>query len=84
LFINEISQYIKSIKIKDQEINLLSLSISERTSIIESLSGTVVSGIIETIDKSFGKQITKIVTLQKEIDGEVYKGQIELNANIFT
>jgi hypothetical protein len=83
LFINEISQYIKSIKIKDQEINLLSLLISERISIVESLSGTVISGIIETIDKSFGKQITKIVTLEKEIEGEVYKGQIELNANIF-
>lgn len=83
LFINEITQYVKSIKIKDQEINLLTLSISERTAIVESLSGTVVSGIIATIDKSFGKQITKIVTLEKEIDGEVYKGQIELNANIF-
>lgn len=83
LFINEISQYIKSVKIKDQEISLLTLSISERTAIVESLSGTVVSGIISTIDKSFGKQISKIVTVEKEIDGEVYKGQIELNANIF-
>lgn len=83
LFISEITQYIKSIKIKDQEINLLSLSIAERTSIVESLSGTVVSGIIETIDKSFGRQISKILTLEKEIEGEVYKGQIELNANIF-
>jgi hypothetical protein len=83
LFISEISQYIKSIKIKDQELSLLSLSIADRTAIVESLSGTVISGIIETIDKSFGKQITKIITLEKEIEGEVYKGQIELNANIF-
>jgi hypothetical protein len=83
LFINEISQYIKIIKIKEHEINFLALPISERNAIVESLPGTIVSGIIENIDKNFGKQISKIISLEKEINGEVYKGQIELNANIF-
>ena len=84
LFISEITQYIKTLKIKEQEIDFLSLNISERLSIVESLSTNIISKIIEKIDESFGKQINEILTIEKEIDGEKYSGKIELNANLFT
>lgn len=84
LFMNEISQYIKSIKIKEQEVNLLTLPVSERISIIESFSISIISQLIEKIDSSFGKQINKIISIEEEIDGEKYSGKIELNAGLFT
>lgn len=84
LFISEITQYIKVLKIKEQEIDFLSLPISERLAIVESLSTNIISKIIEKIDESFGKQINEILTIEKEIDGEKYIGKIELNANLFT
>ena len=84
LFISEITQYIKILKIKEQEINFLTLPINERWTIVESLSTNIISKIIEKIDESFGKQINEILTIEKEIDGEKYSGKIELNANLFT
>jgi hypothetical protein len=84
LFISEITQYIKVLKIKEQEINFLSLPISERLAIVETLSTNIISKIIEKIDESFGKQINEILKIEKEIDGEKYIGKIELNANLFT
>lgn len=84
LFISEITQYIKVLKIKDQEINFLTLPIGERWAIVESLSTNIISKIIEKIDESFGKQINEILTIEKEIDGEKYSGKLELNSSLFT
>lgn len=84
LFIAEISQYVKTLKIKDQEIDFLSLPINERWSIIESLSTNVISKIIEKIDENFGKHVNEVLSIEKEIDGEKYSGKIELNASLFS
>jgi hypothetical protein len=83
LFIQELAQYIKMVKIKDTEINFISLPVQDRISIVESLSGQVISAIITKIDEVFGNKISKVLKVEREIDGKTYTGQIEMNASIF-
>lgn len=84
LFLNEITQYIKYLKIKDQEINFITLSVPERLSIVESLSSSVISAILSETENLFMNKANKILEVEKEIDGEVYKGQIQINPSLFT
>lgn len=84
LFIQELAQYVKTIRIKDQVFNLHAVSVSDRISIVEGLSGSLITKIIQKIDEIFGKQINRILKVEKEIDGEKYKGSIEMNTSIFT
>lgn len=84
LFIHEISQYVKSIKISDSEINMRNLSVEDRTNIMENLSSNIIAKIIEKIDDVFGKQINKLLSIEKEIDGTKYKGAVQINSTLFS
>lgn len=83
LFIHEITQYVKSIKISDNEINMRSISVEDRTNIMENLSSSLISQIIEKIDEKFGKQINQLISVEKEIDGSKYKGTVQINSSLF-
>lgn len=83
LFIHEIAQYIKTIKISDKEINFYSMSVQDRLNILDNLPSSIISNIIEKIDEYFGKYINKLITIEKEINSQKYKGTIQINASIF-
>lgn len=84
LFIHEISQYVKDIKISDAEINMRNLSVEDRTRIMENLPSNIITKIIEKIDDVFGKQINKLLSVEKEIDGTKYKGAVQINSTLFS
>lgn len=85
LFINEIVQYIKTIKIGERLINVLDLSIDHRLKLFESLSGNVVSEIIGTIDQKLGSQIREALTVRFiEDSSEEYIGKIDVDLSILT
>lgn len=84
LFIHEISQYVRTLKINDKEIDMRTLSVENRVDIIENLSGSIIALIIHKIDDVFGKQINSIINVEKQIEGEMYKGTIKLDSSLFS
>jgi Mg/Co/Ni transporter MgtE len=84
LFIHEVAQYVKNIKISDKEINMRSLSVEDRTNIMENLSSNIIAQIIEKIDDVFGKQINKLISVEKDFDGTKYRGTIQINSTLFS
>jgi hypothetical protein len=83
LFIQELTQYIKTLKIGEQIIDFLSLSVADRLRIMETLPGEIVTKIINKIDKVFGKQLIDLLTVSKLIDDKVYTGTIKTDPSIF-
>ena len=83
LFIQELTQYIKNIKINEQIIDFLTLSVADRLRIMETLPGGIVTKIINKIDKVFGKQLTDFLTVSKLIDDKVYTGTVKIDPGIF-
>lgn len=84
IFIQELAIYVKSIKIKEQNIDMHKLSIADRISVVENLPTSCLVKTMEKIDSYFGKQINEIVSIEKEIDNEKYSGDIPINASLFT
>jgi len=84
MFIYYLSQFIKFIKIGDVQLNLSARTVQERISIVETLPSNIINKIIEKIDSAFGQQINKILLVEKEIDGEPYKGTIEISPSLFS
>jgi hypothetical protein len=84
IFIQELGIYVKSIKIKDTVIDMNKLIVADRISVVENLPTTALVKIIEKIDSYFGKQITDILKVEKEVDDEKYSGDIPINATLFT
>jgi hypothetical protein len=84
MFMYYLAQFIKFIKIGDVTINLAARTVQERINIIEPLPSTIINKVIEKIDEEFGQQINKILTVEKNIDGEGYRGLIEISPALFS
>jgi hypothetical protein len=85
LFIGEIVQYIKSVKIGEQLVDFMNLSTENRIKIFESLSGPVVSEVMENIDKKLGNQIRDTLTVRfKNNSISYYIAKIDLDISILT
>lgn len=67
LFINNMTQYIKSISIGDNIISVNNKKVEERLAITESLPSVITTSIINAIDKNYGKQLINIATYEGEI-----------------
>lgn len=83
MFVNTLAQYVKHIKIGDNEIDLQSKKVVDRLAVVESLSMNASNKIIEKLDTFFGKQMNKITSVEETIDGETYTGNIELSPILF-
>lgn len=83
MMINWISQYIKKIQIGEQEIDLVGRKISDRTDIFETLSAKAFKEIVDKIDNSFAKQLSKITGVSEVIDEIEYTGTIEITPALF-
>lgn len=81
MFINTIAQYIKAIEIDGKTVDLTSKKVLDRIAIVETVLRTAT--IMDAIDASFGKQMTDILTLNQEIDGEKYIGRIQISPSLF-
>ena len=84
MFIYYLAQFIKNITIGENNINLISRPIKERLSIVENLTGNIINKIIEKIDSDFGQQMNNIMKVEQTIDGELFKGIIEINPMLFS
>ena len=84
LFIQELAQYVTHIKINEQEINLLALKVEERLAVVESLSSSIITQIIEKIDAVFGKQINDLLRVTTTENGDKLEGAIAINPTLFT
>lgn len=84
IFIQELAVYVKSIKIKEQVIDMHKLTIVDRISVVENLPTSCLIKMMEKIDSYFGKQINEIIGIEKEVDNEKYSGDIPINASLFT
>ncbi len=81
MFMNNVAQYVKSVKIKDNVVNLVKMPVAERLAIVNNLPGT--KDIFLSIDNKFGKtlqKITKISIVQDEIE---YSGDISIGPELF-
>jgi hypothetical protein len=83
LFINEITRYIDEIQIKEQVIPFSELSVVDRITIVESLPGNVTIKLIEKMDKVFGSQLTKLLTVERKHKSKIQTGSIVLDPTIF-
>lgn len=83
MFVNTLAQYVKHIKIGDNEIDLQTKKVVDRLAVVETLSMNASNKIIEKVDAFFGKQLNKITTVEETIDGETYTGNIELSPILF-
>lgn len=84
LFIKEICMYIRSVKISDQYINLLAHPVESRLAIVEKLSGSLITKILETIDAKYSSQLKELLVIPKTIDENEYIGNLEIGPEIFT
>jgi hypothetical protein len=83
MYVIALAQYVKSISIGEQQIELASKSVDERLAVIESLSMKASNSIINIIDSFFGKQINKVLTVESEVGGESYSGRIDISPLLF-
>lgn len=84
LFIQEVCMYIKSVKIDDNYINLLAHPVEARLSIVERLSSSLITKILETIENVYASQIKNLLLVHKTIDGTECEGILEVGPEIFT
>lgn len=83
IFLNTIAQYIKILKIGDNEIVLKNRSVDERLAIVEKLPTSLLMKIIKEIDETYGKELsnrTFVKTTKNSID---YFGNIDISAALF-
>lgn len=83
LYIDAISQYVKSVNISGNEINLVNKSIKDRMNIVEHLPGTILLEALSKIDEVYGKNLSKLTSFESTKDGIKYKGSIEIDAKFF-
>lgn len=85
LFMYEILQYIKSIKIKDSVFDFYKNSIDNCMTLEQNLTGNAITKIIETVDNHFGKYISEILKVQVSAeDGKIFEGKIDVGPSILT
>jgi hypothetical protein len=84
LFIKEICMYIKSVKIDDQYINLLAHPVEARLSIVEKLSSSLITKILDTIDTKYSSQLKELLTVTETVNGAIFTGSVEIGPDIFT
>lgn len=84
LFMYEIVQYIKSIKIKDSVFDFYKNSVDNCLVLTENLTGNAITKIIETIDSNFGKNITDILRVELNENGSDFIGKIDIGPRILT
>lgn len=83
IFLNEITRYIKDLKVKDNDFGFSRLDPQQRINVVNSIKGKITTKIINEIDQKFGQPLTELVKQSKIIDGEKYEGSIEIDASLF-
>ena len=83
MFINNIAQYVDTVTIAGQLIDLGIRSINERLAIVEKLPALLMGKIIKSIDADYGKPISKLVAISTLKDGKEYSGTVDINAGLF-
>lgn len=81
MFMNNVSQYIKSVKIGDSLINLVKMPVVDRIAVVNDLPQ--VQNIFKSIDSNFGKAIQKITRVSIVQDEIEYSGDIEIGPELF-
>lgn len=83
IFIINIIKYIRSVKIKDSEINYSSLSVADKMKITQKLNNIVIRKITEEIDSVFSKPLIDIKTIKYTDSGEEKSHLLELDNSFF-
>ena len=83
MFLSHAAPFIEKIIIDTNEIDLTTLSVNERISIVEQIPSKPLLSIIDKIDTIYGKEMKTLTHINKTMDGVIYSGRIAIDANFF-
>ncbi len=83
IYILNVLKYVKTLKIKDTEINFDELDVSEKVNIGYKLSVKITRAIIDVIDSHFGDAILKLLTYNFTHNKKPYSNTINISNTFF-
>lgn len=80
-FINEISKYIRQIKIKDVEVNFDNMPFKNRIKIVEQLPTTIINKVLRFVE-GYKKIIQPLTIYKINVDGHIIEKELPLDATL--